>query len=323
MVMATVARMGRVIVGWVGAAAATSSMPVLAVAVAAGPVPGVVHVASISRLILRSQTSSLVINARNPSATSNPADLIIRPRMKLSVVIPVCNEADNVGPLAREIQAALADHQPFEIIFVDDGSTDGTVQAVQAARGEGIPEIRLLEHSRRVGQSRALCTGVEAARAEWVATLDGDGQNDPADIPELIKAASGGDTSLKLVMGNRTTRKDTWLRRISSRVANGVRGGLLRDGTPDTGCGIKLMHRATFMRLPWFNHMHRFLPALYQRAGARVISVPVRHRARTRGVSKYGLRNRLWVGIVDLFGVRWLILRNPPPISIRETLPPE
>ena len=247
--------------------------------------------------------------------------------MKLSVVIPVCNEADNVGPLAREIQSALVDHRPFEIIFVDDGSTDATVEAVKAARADGIPEIRLLEHSQRCGQSRAVCTGVEAARAEWVATLDGDGQNDPADIPELLKAAmaaaAAGDDSLKLVMGNRTTRKDTWLRRISSRVANRVRGGLLRDGTPDTGCGIKLMHRATFMRLPWFNHMHRFLPALYQRAGARVVSVPVRHRPRTRGVSKYGLGNRLWVGIVDLFGVRWLILRNPPQIRIRESLPAE
>jgi dolichol-phosphate mannosyltransferase len=239
--------------------------------------------------------------------------------MKLSVVIPVCNEADNVGPLAREIQVALADHRPFEIIFVDDGSTDGTVAAIQAVRAS-IPEIRLLQHSKRSGQSRAVCTGVEAARAEWVATLDGDGQNDPADIPALVEAVSAAEPSLKLVMGNRTTRKDTWLRRISSRVANGVRGGLLRDGTPDTGCGIKLMHRATFMRLPWFNHMHRFLPALYQRAGARVISVPVRHRPRTRGTSKYGLRNRLWVGIVDLFGVRWLILRNPPHIGIRETL---
>jgi len=239
--------------------------------------------------------------------------------MKLSVVIPVCNEADNVGPLAREIQAALADHRPFEIIFVDDGSTDGTVAAIQAARA-GIPEIRLLRHSRRSGQSKAVCTGVEAAQAEWVATLDGDGQNDPADIPELFKAVAGAEPSLKLVMGNRTTRKDTWLRRISSRVANRVRGGLLRDGTPDTGCGIKLMHRDTFMRLPWFNHMHRFLPALYQRAGARVVSVPVRHRPRTCGISKYGLRNRLWVGIVDLFGVRWLILRSPPAVGIRETL---
>lgn len=246
--------------------------------------------------------------------------------MKLSVVIPVCNEADNVGLLAREIQAALGDlpgRPPFEIIFVDDGSTDGTVAAVHAARDGGIPEIRLLEHSQRCGQSRAICSGVQAARAEWIATLDGDGQNDPADLPQLLLVLAAADDSLKLVIGNRTTRKDSWLRRISSRVANRVRGGLLRDGTPDTGCGIKLMHRATFMQLPWFNHMHRFLPALFQRAGARVVSVPVRHRARTKGVSKYGVRNRLWVGIVDLFGVRWLILRNPPDPRIRETPPRE
>lgn len=239
--------------------------------------------------------------------------------MKLSVVIPVCNEAENVAPLAREIQAALAQHHPFEIIFVDDGSADSTAAAVNAAREAGIPEIRLLQHSRRSGQSAAVWTGVRAARADWIATLDGDGQNDPADIPALIDALSrAADESLRLIMGNRKMRQDNWLRRASSRIANGVRGRMLRDGTPDTGCGIKLLHRATFLELPRFNHMHRFLPALFQRAGARVISVPVRHRPRTRGSSKYGLHNRLWVGIVDLFGVRWLILRNPPPVQVHE-----
>jgi dolichol-phosphate mannosyltransferase len=239
--------------------------------------------------------------------------------MKLSVVIPVCNEVENVLPLAQETKAALAALQPFEIIFVDDGSTDGTAAAVAAARESGIPEIRLLQHSRRCGQSAAVWSGVRAARADWVATLDGDGQNDPADIPVLIEALSAaGDESLRLVMGNRTTRRDTWLRRLSSRIANGVRGRLLHDGTPDTGCGIKLMHRATFLELPRFNHMHRFLPALFQRAGAKVISVPVRHRPRTRGRSKYGVHNRLWVGIVDLFGVRWLIARNPPAATVTE-----
>lgn len=239
--------------------------------------------------------------------------------MKLSVVIPVCNEAENVEPLAREVQAALRAHQPFEIIFIDDGSTDTTAASVVAAREAGIPEIRLLQHSRRCGQSAAVWTGVRAARADWIATLDGDGQNDPADIPMLVEALKTGGDSLRLIMGNRTaTRRDTWLRKVSSRVANGVRGRMLRDGTPDTGCGIKLLHRATFLELPRFNHMHRFLPALFQRAGAKVISVPVRHRPRTRGTSKYGLGNRLWVGIVDLFGVRWLILRNPPPFEIHE-----
>jgi dolichol-phosphate mannosyltransferase len=239
--------------------------------------------------------------------------------MKLSVVIPVCNEAENVGPLAREIHAALQPHQPFEIIFVDDGSTDTTAAAVCAARDAGIAEIRLLQHSRRSGQSAAVWSGIRAARADWIATLDGDGQNDPADIPLLIDALRGADETLRLVMGNRkASRKDSWLRKVSSSVANGVRGRMLRDGTPDTGCGIKLIHRATFLELPRFNHMHRFLPALFQRAGARVVSVPVRHRARTQGTSKYGLHNRLWVGIVDLFGVRWLIVRNPPPVQITE-----
>jgi dolichol-phosphate mannosyltransferase len=242
--------------------------------------------------------------------------------MKISVVIPVCNEADNVAPLAVEIQAALARFRPFEIIFVDDGSTDATATAVESARAAQVPEIRLLRHSLRCGQSSAVHTGVRAAHADWVATLDGDGQNDPADIPALLTALSASEQSgrqtLKLVMGNRTTRRDTWLRRVSSRVANAVRARMLRDGTPDTGCGIKLFHRATFLELPRFNHMHRFLPALFQRAGSEVISVPVRHRPRTRGISKYGVRNRLFVGITDLFGVMWLIRRKPAPVEVIE-----
>jgi dolichol-phosphate mannosyltransferase len=241
------------------------------------------------------------------------------PLMRISVVIPVCNEVDNVAPLVAEIRAALADYTPFEIIFVDDGSTDGTAAAVCAVRKNGAPEIRLLQHPHRSGQSAAVCTGVQAARSEWIATLDGDGQNDPADIPLLLrKLAESNDPSLKLIMGHRVARSDTLLRKAASRIANRVRAIVLQDHAPDTGCGIKLLHRASFLELPHFNHMHRFLPALFQRARARVMSVPVRHRPRTRGASKYGIHNRLWCGIVDLFGVRWLIVRGAPHAEISE-----
>jgi dolichol-phosphate mannosyltransferase len=232
--------------------------------------------------------------------------------MEISVVIPVCNEVDNVEPLAREIVAALSGRE-FEIIFVDDGSTDDTAAAVRALRKD-IPQVRLLKHSFRSGQSAAVCSGVRHARADWIATLDGDGQNDPADIPKLYEARQ----SAELVMGNRVQRRDTWLRHAQSRVANGVRGRLLGDGTPDTGCGIKVMRREVFMDLPRFDHMHRFLPALFLRAGARVVSVPVAHRPRERGASKYGLFDRLWVGIVDIFGVMWLRRRAKPGLRVTE-----
>ncbi len=239
------------------------------------------------------------------------------PEPEISVVIPVCNEELNVEPLAREIEAALAG-RAHEVLFIDDGSSDGTAAAVLRARAGGAP-LRLIRHSRRSGQSAGLCTGMRCARAAWVATLDGDGQNDPADIPRLLAARDDpANGAVRLFMGNRVTRRDSWLRRLSSRVANGVRSRLLRDATPDTGCGLKLIHRATFQELPRFDHMHRFLPALMQRAGARVVSVPVNHRPRERGTSKYGLFDRLWVGIVDLFGVAWLQRRRGGPLEVSE-----
>ena len=236
---------------------------------------------------------------------------------EVSVVIPVCNEELNVEPLAREIQAALGG-RAHEVLFIDDGSTDGTSAAVLRARANGWP-IRLIRHAQRSGQSAGLCTGMRLARAPWVATLDGDGQNDPADIPRLLAARDEpANRDVRLIMGNRVTRRDTWVRRLSSRVANGVRSRLLGDATPDTGCGIKLIHRASFQELPRFDHMHRFLPALMQRAGARVVSVPVNHRPRERGTSKYGLFDRLWVGIDDLFGVAWLKRRPGGPLDVTE-----
>jgi dolichol-phosphate mannosyltransferase len=243
-----------------------------------------------------------------------------RSALQLSVVIPVCNEAGNVATLAREILAALDGKLIFEVLFVDDGSSDATAEEVLKVRDGSATAIRLLRHDQCIGQSAGICTGVRAAKAPWIATLDGDGQNDPADIPRLIEALRDYDYDghLKLVMGNRTTRRDTRLRRLSSRIANAVRSTLLNDGTPDTGCGIKLFEREVFLQLPHFNHMHRFLPALVQRAGHRVVSVPVGHRPRIRGRSKYGVNNRLWVGIVDLFGVMWLIRRRFAPHAVDE-----
>ena len=233
------------------------------------------------------------------------------------MVVPVCNEAENVDPLAREIHAAMS-ARAYEMIFVDDGSTDDTAANLAKLKRE-FPTLRVLRHSFRSGQSAAVASGVRAARAAWIATLDGDGQNDPADIPRLIESRDAPvGRGVQLFMGNRTTRKDTPFRRLQSRIANGVRGSLLGDGTPDTGCGIKLFAREVFLDLPRFDHMHRFLPALFQRQGARVISVPVNHRPRMRGTSKYGMLNRLWVGIVDIFGVMWLRRRYKPGLTVRE-----
>ena len=235
-----------------------------------------------------------------------------------SVVVPVCNEAENVEPLAREIDAAL-NNRAYEMIFVNDGSTDETAAILKKLKSS-LPALRVLSHSFRSGQSAAVASGVRAARAPWVATLDGDGQNDPADIPRLIEARDGPEgRGVQLIMGNRkASRKDTAFRKLQSSVANGVRSSLLGDGTPDTGCGIKLFSREVFMDLPRFDHMHRFLPALFQRHGARVVSVPVSHRPRTRGTSKYGMLNRLWVGIVDIGGVMWLRRLYKSGLLVRE-----
>jgi dolichol-phosphate mannosyltransferase len=234
--------------------------------------------------------------------------------MRLSVVVPVHNEIDNLESLIGEITQALTPLGDYEIVYVDDGSTDGTLEKLRALKAS-VPALRVLRHVRCCGQSTALRTGILAARGAWIATLDGDGQNDPADIPRLLEALDqlGGETGRGMVAGYRRKRKDTGWRRFSSRIANAVRGGLLRDNTPDTGCGLKVFSRALFLELPYFDHMHRFLPALTQRAGAPVISVEVNHRPRLYGVSKYGTWHRLWVGIVDLFGVMWLQRRARVP----------
>lgn len=236
---------------------------------------------------------------------------------RLSVVVPVKDEAPNVEPLFREIVAALNGRAEFEVIFVDDGSRDGTAEVLRRLEAAH-PVLRVVTHMSACGQSQAIVTGVKHARHEWIATLDGDGQNDPADIPVLLEklADPALPPNLELVAGWRKERRDSLVRKLSSRIANGVRRRILRDGTPDTGCGLKLFARETFLELPHFDHMHRFLPALVRRNGGEVISVPVHHRPRKGGRSKYGIHNRLWVGIVDLFGVAWLQRRVCRPVIV-------
>jgi dolichol-phosphate mannosyltransferase len=230
---------------------------------------------------------------------------------KLSVVVPVRNEQDNIAPLIGEIRAVLDGVIDYEIVYVNDGSTDATPQRL-AEIGQTCPQLRVITHKYSCGQSTAVRSGVKAASGDWIATLDGDGQNDPADIPKLIAALEPG---VDLVGGNRRhARRDTWIKRISSVIANGVRSRMLKDSTPDTGCGLKLFSREVFLDLPYFDHMHRFLPALVIRRGGRVVSVPVNHRPRERGVSNYGTLDRLMVGIVDLFGVMWLQRRAKRPV---------
>jgi dolichol-phosphate mannosyltransferase len=228
---------------------------------------------------------------------------------QLSVVVPVFNEQDNVGPLLREILAALRGRIDFEAVFVDDDSKDGTLAALQALKAEA-PELRVLHHVKQSGQSTAIRTGVKHARGAWIATLDGDGQNDPADIPKLLAARETADRGIRLFAGWRVNRRDSGSKRWASKWANAIRARMLRDETPDTGCGIKLFEREAFLDLPYFDHMHRYLPALMQRAGWKTVSVPVNHRPRSTGVSKYNNLNRALVGLRDLRGVSWLIVRS-------------
>jgi len=225
----------------------------------------------------------------------------------LSVVVPVKDEAGNVAPLVREIAAAL-NGQAHEILFVDDGSTDGTAGALAALKNE-IPQLRVLRHGRNLGQSRGIRTGVQAARGEIIVTLDGDGQNDPADIPKLL-AALAAEPDVAMVSGVRVKRKDTASRRLASRLGNRFRSALLGDGATDTGCGLKAFRRSVFLDLPYFDHLHRFLIALVQRDGGKVSYVPVNHRPRLTGTSKYTNFGRLLVSLQDLLGVRWLQRRH-------------
>ena len=237
----------------------------------------------------------------NQICPQNPIDL--------SVVVPVFNERDNLAALVKEIVSALRGHVAFEVIYVDDHSADDSPQVLAALRSE-FPELRILRHDRQSGQSTAIRTGAKAARGAWIATLDGDGQNDPADINRLLLARDAASSQVKLFAGWRVQRQDNASKRWASRWANAIRSRMLHDDTPDTGCGIKLFERAAFLDLPYFDHMHRYLPALMQRAGWDTVSIPVNHRSRSSGVSKYNNLQRGWVGLRDLRGVAWLITRS-------------
>jgi len=239
---------------------------------------------------------------------------------ELSVVVPVKDEVENAVPLLMEICLALRGKTSFEVLFIDDASKDGTAGALIAAKAQA-PELRVLKHQKNSGQSRAVRTGVIAARGSLIATLDGDGQNDPADIPSLLavwKQEAGNGGTLGLVAGQRMKRQDSWIKKVSSRVGNGVRQWLLNDGTRDTGCGLKLFSREAFLSLPYFDHIHRFMPAMMLREGYRIAHADVNHRPRSHGISKYGTLDRLLVSLTDLVGVRWLVRRSRRPESIEE-----
>ena len=233
--------------------------------------------------------------------------------ISITAVVPVHNEQGNVANLAKEIQAAAGHCDIQSIIFVDDSSSDDTFEVLSQLRSE-IPSLRILKHKQQSGQSAALLTGIRAAHTDWVVTMDGDGQNDPGDIPKMAEALKNSQNpKVKLINGNRNkknNRKDTLVKKLSSKIANSIRSKVLQDNIPDSGCGLKLMHRETYLSLPYFKNLHRFTPALFIRAGAEIISVDVGHRHRSSGTSHYGLFDRLWIGIVDLLGVSWLMKKG-------------
>ena len=238
--------------------------------------------------------------------------------MELSVVIPAHNEADNLPQLLHEIHTALSRHAAYEVIVVDDGSSDSTPAVLHDIQAD-FAQLRIVRHASSCGQSTALMTGVDAATGNVIATLDGDGQNDPADIPGMIKLLlqARHTEDVRMIAGYRNKRRDSRWRLFSSRIANAVRSRILHDETPDSGCGIKVFLKQAFAIMPRFNHMHRFLPALIVRGGGKVVSYPVNHRPRVHGQSHYDTLRRLTVGIVDLIGVAWLLRRNRLPVVER------
>jgi dolichol-phosphate mannosyltransferase len=238
----------------------------------------------------------------------------------VSIVVPVRNEADNIAPLIAEIETALGGRWNYEIIYVNDGSTDLTAERLKALMKER-NNLRQLRHAVSAGQSAAVRSGVRAARGAIVATLDGDGQNNPSFLPALIAAIEEGGERTGLAAGQRVGRTDTGFKKLQSRIANGVRKAILHDGTRDTGCGLKAFRREVFLALPYFDGLHRFLPALVRREGYDIVYVDVIDRPRRSGVSNYGFFDRLWIGIMDLAGVWWLIRRKKPTPDVTEVSP--
>jgi len=239
------------------------------------------------------------------------------PAPRFTIVAPMLNEAGAVGPMAREIAEACDPLGPFEAIFVNDGSTDETSAEIAKAR-RIYPWLRELRHARPCGQSAAVRSGVIAARAPIICTIDGDNQNPPAEIPKLVGPLLDGPAGLGLVAGQRVGRQDTASKRLASRLANGLRARILRDDTRDTGCGLKAFPRAVFLALPFFDHLHRYLPALVKREGYEVMLVDVSHRSREAGRSKYTNLGRAMVGVTDLMGVWWLMRRRRLPETTHE-----
>ena len=262
---------------------------------------------------------------RNSGFASRPTSLLydgiernISMQVALSVVVPVKDEAENIAPLAREIASAIAGETSAEIVFIDDGSTDATARMLLELK-TSLPQLRVVQHGRNMGQSRGVRTGVRMARGDIIVVLDGDGQNDPADIPRLLAEFRKSDaTRVGLVQGQRARREDSLKKKVASRLANRIRRWLLNDGATDVGCGLKAFRREAFLALPYFDHMHRYMVALMLREGFEVRFVEVNHRPRLHGSSKYGVWDRLAVGVTDLMGVRWLQRRYRGVVETQE-----
>ena len=248
--------------------------------------------------------------------TDSPAAVAAGAAPLVSVLIPAKNETGNIGALVAEVVAALRPECAFEIVLVDDGSDDGTGDEFLQRCTELGAAARLIRHDKSVGQSTALMSAARQAQGRYLITIDGDGQNDPADMPALLRSARATEAQGEhfCIAGYRKNRQDTEWKKFQSRIANAVRQKILSDQVPDTGCGLKLIPRATWLQLPYFDHMHRYLPALVLRLGGAIRVVPVNHRARQAGVSKYNAWNRLWVGLVDMAGVVWLTRRGKRPV---------